>query len=894
MTDVPRPSPEALLREADLAHRGRLKLFVGAAPGVGKTYAMLGAARERLRAGDDVVIGIVETHGRADTAAQLEGFEQLPRRLIHHQGRVFDELDLDALLERRPSLALIDEIAHSNVPGCRHLKRYQDVDELLAAGIDVFGTLNVQHIESLHDTIERITGVSVRERVPDRWFEGTDEIELIDLPPETLIQRLHDGKVYPGQQAQRAVDGFFGVGNLTALRDLVLRKVAEHVDSDVTAYLERHPADTAWSTSTRLMVCIGGETACDGLVRSAARAAQSRRLRWIAVHVVNSQASRRSDVVKDRVSSALRLAEQLGGEAVTIPGEDVAEELIRFARERNVAQLLVAASRRPLWLQWLRRSTLARLLGRDTGLDLTLVHPGPGREPDVRQSTALKTALPSVEVLTQCLGMLVLATTVGAVAERFLPLANLSLLYLVAVLAAAIRHGRTAAYLMAVASFACFNLLFTEPRFHFAMHLRDQAVTLVFFLIVAMLAGGMASTVRSQLDALRRTARRTANLNEFSRRVARAASEEQIATAIAEHLNATLGCSVALLLQHPENGIRPIARVGLSPDFQFHETEQAAATWCWQQRKPSGATTSTLPTSRLLFMPLSTATGIAGVVGLLLPGPEPRTLSAGRRRLLEALCDQAAVALERIQLSHELASSQVSAQTEQLRAALLSSVSHDLRTPLASIIGSASTLTDYDALLSSGQRGELARTIGEEARRLDHHVQNLLDITRLTQSGMRPALEWCDLHDIYVAARESTLRAFPALKIHWSDNISLPPLRGDAALLRQLLINLFENAARHASVDAEVEVQVRLLSANEMRVRVIDNGPGLPQQLREQLFDLMAKARGRDHRRSGSGLGLVICRSIVQLHGGRIGTPNLPGRGACIEFVLPRLGPAGK
>lgn len=887
MNELPRPSPDALLRDAERARRGRLKIFLGAAPGVGKTYAMLSAAHERRATGEDVVAGVIETHGRADTAALLRDLEITPPRILNHQGRTFQELDLDAVLKRRPALALIDELAHSNVPGSRHLKRHQDVDELLAAGINVYGTLNVQHLESLHDTVERITGVRVQERVPDRWFQAADEIELVDLPPDELIQRLRDGKVYVPEQAQRAIDRFFGVGNLIALRELALRVAAERVDSDVAEYLGRNPSTTPWPTGSALLVAVGVGSG-ESVVRSAARLAQARRLRWIAVHVINSHAAQASTESKDRLAATLRLAEQLGGEAVTIPGEDVATELLRYARSRNVTQLVVGRPARSLWRMVLRRSTLLRLLRDAQGYDVTVVDPAPDgtRRPVVER--------PSGEPLTrraiaEALGVTLLATAISAVIDQLLPLANVSLLYLVGVLGIAMRHGRWPAYLTAFASFLCFNLLFTEPRFRVAVHMREEWLTLLFFLMVAMIAGGVASQVRGQMEALRKTARRTANLNEFSRRVARALTRDKVADAIVEHLVGTLDCAALVLTEHPDTRMRPLAREGISADYQFSETERAAAAWCWEQRQQSGASTSTLPTSRWLFVPLATVSGVAGVAGLQL-STRGRPLSSGQLRLLDGICDQAAVALERVRLSGELETSRVTAETEQLRSALLASVSHDLRTPLASIIGSASSLVEYDALLNPAQRVELGHTIVEEARRLDHHVQNLLDMIRLSQGRIEPALEWCDLQDVFAAARDAVLRAFPRLSLRWSGDANLPPLRADAALLRQVFVNLFENAARHAGPAAHIEVIAH--DTREARVvRVQDDGPGIQEARRAQVFEPFSAVH--DHRPSGGGLGLVICRSIVQLHRGEIRVVDLPRGGCCVEFTLPYAPAAG-
>lgn len=884
MNEVTRPNPDALLREVREAGRGRLKIFLGAAPGVGKTYAMLSAAQERMRAGEDVVIGVVETHGREETAKLVQDLPLQPLRSVLHGQQALAELDLDGLLKRRPKLALIDEFAHSNVPGSRHAKRYEDVDELLTAGIHVWTTLNIQHIESLNDAVARITGVRVRETVPDSWIEAAQEIELIDLPPEGLIERLKAGKVYLPEQAARAVDRYFSLGNLKALRDLALRTATERADADVDAYLQRHPTVQPWPTNRRILVCVGGDTVSKGVVRAAARIAQSRKQPWTAVHIINSRANTLPNAAKDRIAEILRLAEQLGGEAVTLPGEDVARELLDYARSRNVAQIIVGRPNRSLWRLLLRPSLSFQLFRHGGGFEVTYVDPVDAAPVTAPKSSDITDEPLSRRAVMELVGGLLLASMTAAALDQIVPLANVSLLYLLVVLVVAVRHGRLPAFVTATLSFLAYNFLFTEPRHTFAMDLREEWITLLFFLVVAFGAGQFAAQLRGQMQALRKTARRTANLNEFSRRVARARTVEQVALATVQHVQATLETAAFVIVDPPDSAVNPIARAGLGPDYQFSETDRAAAAWSWIHRKEAGVFTTTLPNARFRFAPLSTSGGMVGVLGISLD-ERKRPLSPGQHRLLDALCDQAAVALERARLTLEVEARKVSQETEHVRSALLASVSHDLRTPIASVMGASSGLLDLDDRLNADQRRELAQTIFEESQRLDRHVRNLLDMTRLSQAGIRLKEEALDLRDLVKEACASVRGLSPEFSANW---LEAPPsavtIPGDTTLVRTLFINLFENAIRHAKAQ-QVDLDFSVMSPQAGILTVRDHGPGIPQARRETIFGTFNRADNRDHRSPGTGLGLSICRAIMQLHGGSI-EARAPLKGTGTEFRL--------
>lgn len=888
--DVRRPSPDALLEEARNENRGRLKVFLGASPGVGKTYDMLRAAQAAKAAGIDVVVGIVETHGRADTDAQLAGLEVLPRKRIDYRGRTFEELDIDALIARRPRLALIDELAHTNLPGSRHVKRWQDVADVLAAGIDVLTTLNVQHLESLNDVILRITGVRVRETLPDTVLERADQIELVDLPPDELIQRLEAGKVYLGEQAQRARDSFFTHGNLTALRELAMRAAAERVDQQMLAYMRRHQVAGPWPTRDRLLVCVGGDSVGRSLIRTAARLAETRGVDWIAVHVIDSRAHRLSDADKDRVAETLRLAESLGGEAVTIPGEHVAAEVLAYARTRNVTQIVIGRAQRPLWSRLRRRSMATRLLQVASEFEVTLI-PGEARP----QTAAGAPAVPAAPLprpwrdYAMALGLPAAATGVGLLFDPLLGLDNFAVLYLLAVLVAAVRAGPWPAIAASFIGAGCFNYFFTEPRYTLAMDRHEDVLTLAVFLIVAVLMGRLGGQLRSQMSALRKTARRNANLNEFARRVAGALGRDDVAAAAAQHVHATLETPCIAVLDAPLDALQPALRRGISPDYQFRESDRAAAAWSWQHRQAAGYSTQTLPTSQWLFVPMATANRVVGLLGLHLH-ERGRPLSAGQRRLLDAIADQAAVALERMLLSAEIEDRRVESQSEALRAALLSSVSHDLRTPLSSILGAGTALQTQHERLPEAGRAELVDTIVEEAERLNRFVQNLLDMTRLGHGKLEPRREWCDLQELLGRAQRRLRRELGTRELRVHAAPGLPLAHVDALLIEQVLVNVLDNAARYSPAGSAIEVELAARSSS-LRLQVRDHGRGVAPADRERIFDMFYRVQSQDHTAPGTGLGLAICRGILQAHGGSIRAlaPLDGAGGTLIDITLPRV-----
>ena len=878
-----RPSPDALLAEAQREMRGRLKIFLGAAPGVGKTYAMLEAAQERQREGIDVVVGVVETHGRAETQRLVAGLPMVPPKTVEYRGRVFQEMDLDAILARKPSFVLVDELAHTNVPGSRHIKRYQDVEEILAAGINVYSTLNIQHLESLNDVIERIAGIKVRETLPDSVLGSADEIELIDLPPEDLLKRLAEGKVYVPEQARRAAQHFFSPGNLTALREMALRHAAERVDAQMLSYMRAHAIAGPWPARERILVCVGDDLGSARMIRVAKRMAERRNAPWVAVYVETHRHMSLSDEDKDAIERALRLAEQLGGESVTLQGEDVTAEILNFAREHNCTQLVVGRSRRRGIRRLFADSITARLLAQSAAFDVLLV----GGEEAETQPAALQTKKPAEQTdwlsyLLATLGVAA-ATGIGFVINIWLSLPNISVGFLIAVMFIAMKLGRGPAIFASVASFLAFNFFFAEPRFTLALDDPQFILTIFFFLVAAIIVSNLASRVQVQADSAKLSARRTSNLYEFSRKIAAAATRDDVLWAVVHHVAATIH-GKSLVLQ-PTDGRLSIA-AGYPPEDQIGDKEAAAADWTWVNGRPAGRGSTTLPTADWLFLPLRTARGPVGVLGIQMEGQD--FLGPEDSRLLETLADQAAVAIERTALVADVEAARLSAETERLRSALLSSLSHDLRTPLVSILGAATSLIKYQDDLSLGDRSELAHTIQDEAERLNRFVQNLLDMTRLGSGSMKPNADWADLNDIVRAAVDRAEKLLRRRQVRIDIDPAIPLLHVDSVLMQQVFFNLLDNACKYSPAGSTVTIWARA-KQDQVLIEVCDQGAGIPEADREKVFDMFYRVQAADKQSAGTGLGLAICRGIVEAHGGSIkAEPGLNAAGTCIVITLPK------
>jgi two-component system sensor histidine kinase KdpD len=868
-----RPDPDALLAAVTLEEkrstRGKLTIFFGSAPGVGKTYAMLEAARFEREEGRDVVVGIVETHGRYDTGALLLGLEILPKRKSEYKGVRLEELDLDAALKRRPGLVLVDELAHTNAPGSRHAKRWQDVEELLAAGLDVYSTLNVQHLDSLVDVVAQITHVLVRETVPDSVFEGADDVRLIDLPIDELLERLREGKVYVPEQAARARESFFREGNLIALRELALRLTAQRVDAQMRRYREQHGIERVWAAAERLLVCVSPSPASEGLIRGTRRLAASLHGEWIAAYVETPGSLRLSDVDRKRVTDHLRLAQSLGGETITLSGTRSAEEITRFARTRNVTRIIVGKPTHARWRDRLAPSFIDQLVRLSGDID---VHVLPGGSVAAKSPAASRTPrrFASGGYLASMIAVAAVTGFGRFVFTGTAHVADVVMIYLLAIVLVSLRWGLGPSLCAAVIAVVGLDLFFIPPFHTLAVADVTHIPTFGVMFLVAVIISGLTKRVRDQAEAARERELRTASLYSLSDALSRAETTEAVAAAGASHVHDVFSASARVLVSEGK---------GLAGELD--EKDRGVAEWTLQNGKPAGAGTDTLPATAWTYLPLSRV----GVLAVRLD--HGQSFDHARRQHLEAFARQIAGALERTRLADQAHVAQLRIEAEQLRNSLLSSVSHDLRTPLAVITGAASTL--LDAKLAPNMRRELTDTILSEAERLNRLVRNLLDMTRLEAGAVEVKKEWQPIEEAVGAALErvETVVGNRAVKTDLPDDLPLVPF--DSILLQQVLVNLLENAAKYTPEQTEITLSAKLVAKpdgqKEVELMVADRGPGFPKGDEEKIFAKFYRAeKGRG---GGVGLGLTICRGIVTAHGGRIWAAPRNGGGAEFHFTLP-------
>lgn len=866
---------DALLADLPREGRGRLKVFLGAAPGVGKTFAMLQAAQAQQRQGVDLRVGVVETHGRAETEAMLAGLPQQPLQRLEYRGLPLAEMDLDGLLAHPPRLVLVDELAHSNVPGSRHAKRWQDVQELLDAGIDVYTTVNVQHLESLNDRVRDITGVQVRETLPDWVLQEADEILLVDLPPRELLERLREGKVYVPEQARAAIDAFFSQTNLTALRELAMQTAAARVDADLNRRY-RQQGQEAPSVRGRLLLGIDGDAQAERLVRHACRVAERRHLPWSVVYVDTGRI--RDEEHLGNLQAAQQLAERLGGEVVVLRGGSVADTLVEHARERRASLILVGRSRQRLRRRWrFGRGLAERLLSLGEGLEISVLDTEAERAP---ASPRVRAALQWRDYLLAPLATALAAGTALGL-SRLLELPNISLIFLAAVLVVAVRSSLGPALLCAGLSFLAYNLLFIEPLLSLKIARQEDVLTLLFFLLMAGLTGNLATRQRRQLQSLRQTQAETTALLELSRKLTAATDRQAVLSAALQQFGQWPELEVSLLSRARDG----VWKTAAGAQRLLTETERAAADWAWQHEQPAGLGTGTLPNGRWWWWPLS---GEEGPLALLGVAPrDERPLSPERRRLIAALGQPLAQALERAQLAEDLEAARLHGQTEELRSALLASVSHDLRTPLTAMRGSIDSLLALGEQIPLAERRELLEGTRDEAERLDRYIQNLLDMTRLGHGGLKLARDWVAPADIVASAVQRLRPVLAPLQLELRVPQQLPLLYAHAALIEQALVNVLENAARFSPSQGRLRLTVEA-DAEELRFAVADQGPGIPEAEREKIFDMFYTAARGDRGGQGTGLGLAICQGMVGAHGGRVTVgEGLDGRGACLTLHLP-------
>ena len=877
MIDSRTHQADALIGELRREYSGRLTIFLGAAPGVGKTYAMLSRARELQKQGIDVVVGLVETHGRSETAALIDGLEMVPRTHLEYRDRSFEEMDLDAILARKPALVLVDELAHRNAAGSRHERRWQDVVELLDAGIDVYTTVNIQHLESLNDEVHRITGVRVSETVPDVVFDRLRDIVLVDLPPRELIERLRQGKVYVPDQATQALQAYFSPSNLTALRELAMQTAADRVDSDLRE-TQAARGISGMNVRRRVLVAIDGLGQSEYLVRVARRLAQRRDAPWTVVTV---QMGRAGDEARQReLDQAFALARKLGADTEVLQGANIADALLDHAGRSGVSAIVLGRTRERPVARMFNRTLTQQLLQRGAHYELTIVNTPEARARSRRAQHGLQLRLTSHESVLVLLATL-LAIAVAWLAERWVGLEDLSMVFIVAVVVVAARTRMTAAVATAALCFLAYNYLFIAPRFTFLISARQGVTTVFLFLVAALVAGRLAAKLRMQVVALRAANTHATALQALGRQLASAADLGQVVTAGRSALQAALGVPA---------WVRIGERTALSEGATLSPTDQGAADWAQGHGQASGRYTDTLAGSPWWFLPLRNDRDTLGVVGLRFDPGDTR-LAFEQRRLAEAMADDIGQAALRTRLVEDLENARLSGETERLRSALLSSVSHDLRSPLSSMIGSASSLANYSDAMSMEDRNSLLDTIQMEGERLDRYIQNLLDMTRLGHTGLTLHRDWIGVDELVGSATGRLLRYQPGVKLQISIAPGLKPLWVHPALVEQALFNVLENAAKFSPAGENIDIDARLVEG-KLRIDVRDRGPGIPEGERARIFDMFYSVERGDRGRHGTGLGLTISQGMIGAHGGSVeALLAADGRGTLIRITLPLIEP---
>jgi two-component system sensor histidine kinase KdpD len=879
--DTQRPDPDALLKrvQAEEVRRveGRLKIFFGANPGVGKTYAMLEAAHQQRHDGVDIIIGVVETHGRVETQALVNGLEVVPRRAVEYHSTALQEFDLDAALTRRPAVILIDELAHSNAPGMRHAKRWQDVQELLKAGITVYTTVNVQHLESLNDVVAQITGVRVRETIPDSILERADDVELIDLPPDDLLQRLKDGKVYVPEQIQHAIHNFFAKGNLIALRELALRRTAERVDQQMEVYRRDHAVVRTWPAAETIMVCVNMKSRSPRLIRAARQMAADLHAKWIAVYVQLPRHLGLPQSERDRLVQTLRMAEQLGAETVTLSGENVAQELLNYARSRNATKIIVGKPVRSWWKEWVFGSVVSELVHQSGEIDIYVITGAVGEGQPLLRRTLRSTG--DASVYAYALAGVLIATVVAWLMSPYFAAANLIMVYLIAVIVVAIRWGRGPSVLASFLSVAAFDFFFAPPYFSFAVSDIQYLLTFGVMLAVALVISNLAVRLQRQAELARYRERRTGVLYAMSRDLATHRGTGMLAQLAAKHLRNAFDAQVAVFLADADKRVQ--LQRGELLFFELEPKESGVAQWVYDHNERAGLGTDTLPGASALYLPLVGSSGAIGVVAVR-PQDLGLLLDPEQLHLLESLVNQVALAIERTRLSDEAQQAHVRAETERMRNAVLSSVSHDLRTPLATISGAASSLTQDE--LNAAARKDLARSIYREADRLDRLLKNLLDMMRIEAGAVQLSREWHPIDEVAGAALARLEGRLHDHTINTSFPADLPLIFVDGVLLEQVVINLVENAVKYTPPGSAIDLSASA-GDDQVIVEVVDRGVGIPSGEESRIFDKFY--RGKTTQEGGVGLGLTICRGIVEAHGGRIWAENRSGGGAIFRFTIP-------
>ncbi|OGW46965.1 MAG: two-component system sensor histidine kinase KdbD [Nitrospirae bacterium RBG_13_41_22] len=880
-----RPNPDTLLeqlqKQEDRERQGKLKIFFGAAPGVGKTYAMLEAARQKKTEVVDVVVGFAETHGRSETEALLEGLEILPRLSIEYRGATLSEFDLDGALLRKPVLILVDELAHTNAPNSRHKKRWQDVFELLDGGINVYTTLNVQHLESLNDVITQITGIIVRETLPDSVLDRADDIELIDLPPEELLQRLREGKVYVADLAERAKENFFRKGNLLALRELALRSTAERVDAQMQDYRRIKGVREVWPAAERIMVCVGANPRSIRLIRTAKRMAAGLRADWIAVYVEAPTAVKPSEDDLRHLAEHMRLAESLGAETVILSGHKASEEILNYARTRNVTKIIIGKPTHPRWKDKIFGSLLDEVVRGSGDIDVYVIS-GEVGEPMPRLVLKPIQSRSNIREWLLSIGTISVCTGIAAIMRPYATVVDAAMVYLLGIILVASRTGKGPSLLSTFLSVAAYDFFFVTPFYTFSVHNVRYFLTFIVMFVVALVISRLTLRIREQANAARQRERRTAALYNLSRELVHERGISQLSAVTIRQISELFSSKVVVLVPD-EKGSLAVTVTG-TETFAPDQNELSVAQWCFDHRQRAGLDTDTLPGASALYLPLFTSSRTVGVLGIL---PPPLTMfDMEQIHILESFANQIAMAIERALLAEETQRALLKAETEALRSTLLSSVSHDLRTPLAAITGAASTLLQTDIKLDKYNQMELIKTIYEGAEHLNEIIRNVLDMTRLESGAIIVKKEWQSIEEIIgvVLNRFSDKLKDHPLSINLSADLPLVPF--DALLIEQVLVNLLDNAIKYTPRETPLDLSAEL-KGDSLLVELADRGPGIPAGEEKRIFEKFVRG---SVVKGGIGLGLTICHTIVTAHGGSIRAENRPGGGAVFQFTLPIAG----
>ena len=886
-----RPDPDSILKKIDKEARGKLTVFLGATAGVGKTYTMLESAHERLLEGLDVVIGWVDTHGRRETERLVDGLPKLPVKTLEYRGKILPEMDIDAILTRKPELVLVDELAHTNIPGSRNVRRFQDVEELLSAGINVYTTLNIQHIESLNDVVAQVTGVVVRETVPDYVIDQADKVQLIDIPSEDLIERLKEGKVYIPGQAEQALRKFFRAGNINALRELSLRYTASRVDKDLSDYMREHKIDGPWPASGRVMVCVSGSPFSAQLIRVASRLASGVKAECLAVHIdVTKQQA--SDAERNRIAQNMRLAEDLGAKTLSVEASDLTKKILELAQSHNVTAIVIGKPRRGRLWECFHGSVVNRLIRNSGNLNIYVIQTG--HEPESANEAKIVTAQGknTEEIFPYVYSLLMVAaiTLVGFVIRDEIEPGNIALLYQLPVVLSAYWWGRWPAYFTGVFSVLAFDYLFVPPFYTFSVDDMRYLWSFFTFLIVAFVIGGRTELLRREAVAAKLREKNTQALFEFSREIAAVIDLDTIVRQLAKRVADALGRRIMVMLPD-EKG-----RLSVYADFRPVEgdchtlrqpiadsAEAAVAAWAYEHRRIAGRSTETLSGADNLYIPLATRESVVGLLGVKVV---EKLITPEQQKLMEAWAALAAIAIERVRLTEKAREATLVLESDRLRTALLNSISHELRTPLASIMGSASTLLESDSLYSADERHELLESITDGSKRMNLILSNLLDTARIESGMMKLKYDWCDIEDVIGTALQHLSEQVENRRLEINIREGIPLLQGDCVLLGQVVLNLVDNALKYSPADSSIEIQASSTN-EELTVSVADHGIGIPATDMEKIFDKFYRVQHGESSIPGTGLGLSICKSIVEAHGGKIWAGNRSEGGAIISFSVP-------